>query len=391
MKNILKITLSIFSFLLIYSCQQELEVNDELENINQEINIEEITSKIYVSEDGVLNFATTEDFKNTILWIKDLSEEEIISWNNDIGFNSLFSVYTNALDEEKRIYNQYKDFLQEDNSKDIALAKSFDEEYNSLKKKYENYMSFDGYTIDQFKIKDEILATLLDKNGIVYVAGSKLQYSNKELKINLNYKNDPSLKKSGNKDDDLIVINLLNENINKTFDVTLKDNCIWSPPGERRELTGNTSIINTFTPQYRQVWVPRECNIVCSGLEELPIDPSDGGIIPIGDPGECYEVCTGGYYRNVFVRNNLTSTRLVATMRSYKCRQAFVGLGCSRRWSIQSVFLVINTQGFIEEINPGSFSKFTHTEDLSNRGITNIEVTYSRRPSDSNCTTQISW
>ncbi len=400
MKNTLKLVMIITTITFFYACQNESDFDNDVFNTTDEINVEGGKSKIYVSEDGTLNFETTQDFQKTILWIKDLSDKEAVKWSKELGFKSLHSLYMQALSEEEKMIQDFDPLIssmmkvvtdleianfKEKFTEDIPL---FQKRRSDIQKKYGNYMHIKNGRIINMKTYDAIVSRLITKEGYVYVSGSKLQYTEKSLNIipNFNFKQ-VSAKIAGKEEVHVFNFATQDEIHTKSQQTREYTQRCSTQFDTKKKLTGNTRVINTVVPIYDRVWVPRVCETICGG----PLGADSSGSrrpTPINDG--CYRDCREGYYRNIIIGYNYINTRLEATHRNYKI---VCFIGCWDDWDKRHAEITVSGV-YNQTIRPGNVKKYGWVKDISPRSSGTLTVTYRSDLSFllfGACTTQISW
>ncbi len=402
MKKLLKLTLSFFFLTLLHSCQQEPDFGDDLENIEGEIEVAGLKSEIYVSDDGILNFESMRTFQKTIHWIKDLSDDEVVTWNKELNFESLYSKYMEAQKQEEKMIRDFEQFIslmmQIESDEEVSNFKNmyvkdieaFEKRKMNIQNTYGDYVRFENNRIIGVKTYDAIVSRLINKDGFVYVAGSRLQYTENQLITIPNFDSEDGLTTKGKNGLEVFKYDFHthSNSINKNQQDQVHHNRCSSQFYDKKKLTGNTTVTNTVIPVYNRVWVPRVCEIICL----QPIEDGNDGPIPIDEGDECWESCTGGFYRNVFVRYDYINTRLQAVHRNYKIRCI---IGCWEEWENRLAELTIS--GIHNEvIRPGKVEKYEWIKDISPRSSGTLNVTY-RSDLDftflifGTCPTQVHW
>ncbi|MBQ0733252.1 hypothetical protein [Aquimarina celericrescens] len=404
MKNILKFVVIMAVMGLFYACQNESDFEEELVNGIEEIEVEGAKSGIYVSKDGVLNFDTMEDFQKTILWIKNVTDDEALEWNEELGFESLHSLYMTALSEEEKMMEDFSELISSmmnvETDQEISDFKEkfanniplFQKSRSDIEEKYQNYIHFENSRVIGMKTYDPIISRLTTKEGYVYVGGSKLQYTEESLTVIPNFQ-EQALAKKSNKEEEKEEIHVFNfaakSEVSTKSSQTQEyaDRCS-TQFDSKKKLTGNTKVINTVVPIYDRVWVPRVCETICPGLEEEGNGEFDGPT-PI-DIEDCYESCTGGYYRNILRGYNYINTRLEATHRNYKI---VCFIGCWENWDKRHAEITVSGV-HNEVISPGNVEKYSWIKDISPRSSGTLIATYRSDLSfllSGTCFTQTSW
>lgn len=383
MKNHLKAITLLFLSVFCLSCEEQLETMEKTEF--ESFGAPETTEAITVSEDGILTFATMDDFQKTFMWIKDLTDEEKARWTEQLEFRSLHSIYLEALEKEQQLVSNYKDFLD-----DLALVEtredeqkfrtrhgerieSFKSEVAELQEAYGNYVVYENNRVAGVKTYDPVMAALINKDGFVYVEGTTLQYTNENLKVKLNNDGTGDLMQAAASDEekDIYVYNFTSGELETSVDKVYKENCYIHLGGTGKLMTGNTTVTNTVVPVYDNVWVPRVCREICPG------DVIDGQVVNNSsdesriDPDECYESCTGGYYKKVLRGYNYLNTRLHVIIRNYKQKCVIV---CWETWT--ALYSEISVWGvYNNTFKPGVVEKWEWSGDISpvSSGTFNVE------------------
>lgn len=404
MKNKWKL-FSIIAVLSIFTaCSEQSEMIEP--QTTDEVLAELPTNEIYVTDEGVLNFPSMKSFTSTIMQVKDLNAEEVISWNNQLGFTSFLSEYRKALDEESKIRSNHHSLIdgitslesQEEadlfESEHRAEIKTLQKKMQDLKSNYQDFALFSNNRITGMRTYDPILAGLIDPQGIVIVEGSTLQYTEDQLKVMANAEDPAAIAKINEANEaegifirTLTVTESQSGGIQTEQEQLSTDRCS-TQFYTNKKMTGNSTVRNTVVPVYNRVWVPRVCEWICE--DDGGILPSGGGIgpTPIGIDENCFEYCVGGFYRNVLVRYDITNTRLEATLRNYKIRCFF---GCWEEWDSRESFLTISgTRN--ETISVGKVEKHSYVRDIGARSSGSFVVEYkSLAAIDGICFTQINW
>lgn len=159
----MKKNVSLFLLLLtITSCTNDLETLEGSFPYEPEKDIvlldgNSLTKSSNDEANNILQFKNQTILNETISSLKKMTNEERLSWEKDMNFVSLNSVYENALDE-------------------VTAMDGTAEEYNDLKQKYQDCLYFPEYKEDYgfyLPVSKEELASVLNKNGEVMV-GEKI-------------------------------------------------------------------------------------------------------------------------------------------------------------------------------------------------------------------------
>ena len=358
---------------ILFSCTNE---------VDDHMTLAEAKKDISLAKDGVLEFSTMKVYKETIDWLNSASDEEISQWNNELGFESLHAQYLKASLEIEQMEQDFAEVIQaisevESEDQKNNFESKYSEEMRNLlitneeiKKRYDNYLYFSNNHVERIKTYDSKLAGLLNKEGYVYVQGSRLQYTEDELQVIPNYSIEqryPEVYQTKGKQP--FRYNLSGDNDGKnTYNKYFRDNC-YAGFGPNSKVTGNTAVINTMAPRYRQVWVPEYCEI-------------------IDDRGK--EICVPGHYENVLDGYDVEKTRLEAIIRNYKL---VCFLGCFEIWEERSS--IIKVSGIHNQtIDVGIVEKYNWNKTISptRRGTLTVEyISEKAFLNQGQCPTQVSW
>jgi len=403
-KQAFKIIYAIVIIAIVTSCEDDLDsVRPETANQLSESG----TADISLTDEGMLNFKSSEVFQKTIMEIKDLEPEAAVKWSNQFQLKSLFAIYQDALNAEKEFEIRNAEFITSMKKiENEAEAAKFRETYhNQLKvfeqqiafnqQKFGDYVIYENGRVQGIKTYDPIMSRITNKHGLVMVAGTVLQYTQSQLKVMTTANKGTVLQNASVNNAELgISIKELaateGKFMSRTEEEQLHTQHCQDQFSSDRKMTGNSAVRNTVVPRYRQVWVPRVCEVVCDFDD--PVPPAGGG--PVGipfptDPG-CFDSCTGGYYRDVFEGYEVINTRLEATIRNYKI---VCLIGCWDLWDGRVSRLNISGV-FSANEHLNRVEKFGWIRDIAPQATGTFNVAYESDFSlllNGRCFTSITW
>lgn len=161
----INIALIVLASFIIFSCSKEINIPEQEENLLKS-NLE------YYVEDGILNVRDKKVFERLIVRNSKKSIEELISWQDSLGFESFLSVY-------ESIFSEYERIIEGENP--IERLEQF-------RVDYKDYItmatgSYDG--LPDYSIQptiDMLYASVANANGIVKI-NEKLINSKNIIKI----------------------------------------------------------------------------------------------------------------------------------------------------------------------------------------------------------------
>lgn len=138
-------------------------------------------AKIFVHEAGFLEFQNHLVFEETIKQLDGKSREELDSWEKQFAFNSMRSIFDQAVDADYEFFSNLKSLGQDEIN--VLKNASGDFFHSDYVKKNKEYLLFDKDGIFRMNLYRNDVAPLVNKNGLVKVGGHIFQYTHDYLKI----------------------------------------------------------------------------------------------------------------------------------------------------------------------------------------------------------------
>src|SRR5690606_20084031 len=168
MKNsVLNLIFGVFFFatlMFLNSCTKDQEIITSADQ-PQLPKIEEPTPGIASSitvQNGLLNFQTLEDFRNTVLALNQMNPQDQLSWEKSLDFNSMQQIFNDIMLAEFETSGSHSALYNEQLQNGLIVENNTDGLYN-------------------LNLFNPAYATVLNENGMVIVDNSIYQFTGNAL------------------------------------------------------------------------------------------------------------------------------------------------------------------------------------------------------------------
>ena len=235
--------------LIINACQKE-ELKPLKENDVQKPN-EQLGLKQVKLEHGMLIFLSEEHFQNVKKKLDLLTEKELNDWEKNLGFKSMYRIYSNIMDAEELLADKYDALTSkevEELEKSGMIYEYSDLAKLYLKKGFIKVVKYEDMESLQLKCFASYNAKVLNEEGLVQIGTEIWQFNENNIKVmkDADFSKLDFLKAANEDENGIYIINLtLNKTSFKTYTVDHE----WSDENsyDRKKIVAANRFIQYYT------------------------------------------------------------------------------------------------------------------------------------------------